>query len=299
MPYTRQTAFGWSHQLNSSTVFSADFVRNDGRDLNVRPRINTRPVGQPTAPRRLAFLDLQPNAVGTRPAVSRGKSEYTALIMGIRRRMSSGLRFLGQLHAGGGQEHDRHGGRRAQFEQYAGSRAALRRPRVFGPTSRTDARIAFRSRRSGRGGGASASRRSSSFRSALPVSIYGRPRSQRRRRRTTTCPRRPMHFDGDRQRRRRRSASARPWNCGRGASRWQMNLRVVEVVPLVGSMRGSKRSARSSTCSTRTTRPPSRPLALLGTGASRTRTSCSQAEFSGDFQNPEQRVGQLGFRFMF
>ena len=93
MPYTRQTAFGWSHQVSSSSSFNVDFVRNDGRDLNVRPRINTRPVGQPAAARRLAFLDLQPNAAGTRPAVSRGKSEYTALIMGFKRRMSNGFDF--------------------------------------------------------------------------------------------------------------------------------------------------------------------------------------------------------------
>ena len=44
LPYTRQTAFGWSHELMTNTVFTADFVRNDGRDLNVRPRLNTRPI---------------------------------------------------------------------------------------------------------------------------------------------------------------------------------------------------------------------------------------------------------------
>ena len=42
MPYTRQASLGWSHELTPSTVFTADFVRADGRDLNVRPRINTR-----------------------------------------------------------------------------------------------------------------------------------------------------------------------------------------------------------------------------------------------------------------
>ena len=37
------------------------------------------------------------------------------------------VRLLGLLHAGGGQQHDRHRGRRAQLEQHAGSRTALRR----------------------------------------------------------------------------------------------------------------------------------------------------------------------------
>ena len=38
LPYTRQTSLGWSHQLTTSTVFTVDFVRIDGRDLNTRPR---------------------------------------------------------------------------------------------------------------------------------------------------------------------------------------------------------------------------------------------------------------------
>ena len=67
MPYTRQTSFGWSHELMRSTVFTADFVRADGRDLNVRPRINTGIVnGGASYPRRLSFLGLNPNAIGTR-----------------------------------------------------------------------------------------------------------------------------------------------------------------------------------------------------------------------------------------
>ena len=51
----------------------ADYVRNDGRDLNIRPRINTRPWGSPGSADALAFLDLQPNVAGTRPAASLGR----------------------------------------------------------------------------------------------------------------------------------------------------------------------------------------------------------------------------------
>ncbi len=59
MPYTLQTSLGWSHELASSTVVTMDFVRADGRDLNVRPRINTGIVGGgATYPRRLSFLNL-------------------------------------------------------------------------------------------------------------------------------------------------------------------------------------------------------------------------------------------------
>ena len=68
MPYTRQASVGWSHELTPSTVVTADFVRADGRDLNVRPRINTRII--PNGIRTLQFLNLTPNAIGTRPAIS-------------------------------------------------------------------------------------------------------------------------------------------------------------------------------------------------------------------------------------
>ena len=77
MPYTRQASIGWSHQLTPSTVFTADFVRADGRDLNIRPRINTARSSARTAPRRLAFLNLQPNAIGTRPAISARRERST------------------------------------------------------------------------------------------------------------------------------------------------------------------------------------------------------------------------------
>ena len=94
MPYTRQASFGWSHELRPSTVLTVDFVRADGRDLNVRPRINTGEVGGgATGTRRLAFLGVSPAAIGTRPAISAGESKYTALITGVKRRMLNNLDF--------------------------------------------------------------------------------------------------------------------------------------------------------------------------------------------------------------
>ena len=41
-PYTRQTNLGWAHQLNSSTAITVDYVRVDGRDINIRFRPNTQ-----------------------------------------------------------------------------------------------------------------------------------------------------------------------------------------------------------------------------------------------------------------
>ena len=50
----------------------------DGKKLNIRPRLNTRPNG---GPRRLSDLALSPNNLSLRPAISRGKSRYDALIL--------------------------------------------------------------------------------------------------------------------------------------------------------------------------------------------------------------------------
>src|SRR5262249_34937387 len=91
-PESWQTAVGWSHQLSSSTVLNADYVHIDGKKLNIRPRLNTRPNG---GPRRLADLQLNPNNINLRPAISRGKSQYDALIVSVRRRLTNGIEFNG------------------------------------------------------------------------------------------------------------------------------------------------------------------------------------------------------------
>ena len=123
-------------------VFTSTSSATRDATSNSRPRINTRPVGHAdgTAPPGVP----RPAAERHRHAcrrVSVGKSEYTALIMGFKRRMTNGLRLHGHLHAGGSEEHHRHRGRRAEREQHAGSAncSTTIRARV-GPTSRTDAR---------------------------------------------------------------------------------------------------------------------------------------------------------------
>ena len=88
-PYTYQTNAGWSHQLTESTAFQVDYVRVQGRDLNIRFRPNT--VNPATGRRYLADLALNPNTFNIRTAVSLGESDYQGLIFGVRRRMSRGL----------------------------------------------------------------------------------------------------------------------------------------------------------------------------------------------------------------
>lgn len=87
-PYTRQTNLGWARQLNGSTAVTADYVRVDGRDLNMRLRPNAT-----IAPgvRLFSGIPISPANRSFRTAVSRGRSEYEALILALRRRMSRGF----------------------------------------------------------------------------------------------------------------------------------------------------------------------------------------------------------------
>src|SRR5204863_1236044 len=95
-PYQLQTNVGWSHELTSSTVIGLDYVNSLGRDLNYKPRVNQFVPGTGKAPRRLSTLlssNLSPNGTSNRPALSRGRSEYNALIVSGRRRFVKGFDF--------------------------------------------------------------------------------------------------------------------------------------------------------------------------------------------------------------
>ena len=87
-PYSQQTNLGWSHQLNASTVFTADYVRVNGRDLNMRVRPNVRINGPQ---RLLTGVNISPNSGSFRTALSKGSSRYDGLILAFRRRLSRGI----------------------------------------------------------------------------------------------------------------------------------------------------------------------------------------------------------------
>jgi hypothetical protein len=74
--------------LNGATAVTADYVRVEGRDVNLRLRPNAL-IGP--GQRLLAGIPISPNNRNFRVAVSKGRSEYNALILALRRRMSSGF----------------------------------------------------------------------------------------------------------------------------------------------------------------------------------------------------------------
>jgi outer membrane receptor protein involved in Fe transport len=287
MPYTRQTAFGWSHQLAPNMVFSVDFVRNDGKDLNTRPRLNTRPVGNPTAPRRLAFLNLQPNAAGTRAATSFGKSEYTALILGFQRRMTNGLMATASYTLGDAKSNIGTAVDELNANNLQEAELLYDDPRVFGPTTRN-------------------SRHSGTFSAVWqvkgltisPIYIFRSPGAVattrgvdfNRNGENNDLTERAYQFDGVGNAPKDIGA-CETWNCSRGAWRSQMNLRVSYGFRVYGSARLEAIGEVFNLFN------------ALNPGTFTTSQLSSSfmqpQEFSGDFQNPEQRVGQIGFRFSF
>lgn len=294
VPYTRQLAFGWSHQLMTSTVFTADFVRNDGRDLNVRPRINTRPVGQLDAPRRLAFLALQPNAIGTRQAGSDGKSEYNAMILGLRRRMMNGIDFTATYTLQEARSTIGTAGDELNSNNLQEAELYYDDPRVFGPTSRTDARHMGTVAAVLQWKGFTVSP-IVLFRSALPVSITEGLDTNANGERND-LPAKAYAFDGVGNAP-KEIGDCKTWNCGRGAQRTQMNLRLSRSFRLIGTAR---LEAIGEIFNVLNAKNPSgfRTARLLGDGTPNP-DFLQPSEYSGDFQNPEQRVGQIGFRFSF
>ena len=133
------------------------------------------------------------------------------------------------------------------------------------------------------------------FRTALPVSITEGIDLNRNSERND-IPAKAYQFDGVGNAP-KEIGDCKTWNCGRGAPRTQMNLRVsrsfrlfgrsrVEAIGEVFNLFNAKNPATFTT------------TRLFGDGTPNPNFLQPQ-EYAGDFQNPEQRVGQIGFRFSF
>ena len=290
MPYTRQTSLGWSHELMQNTVVTADFVRADGRDLNVRPRINTGVVGGgATAARRLAFLGLSPNAIGTRPAISRGKSEYTALITGFKRRMTAGLDLTATYTLAKAKSQIGTAADELNANLLQDAALLYDDDRVFGPTSRTDARHqgSFAVVWMAKGFTLAPT---FFYRSRLPVpTIRGVDFNLNRE--NNDLPERAFQFDGV-GKPAKDIGACDTWNCSRGAWRTQGNIRLSYGFKLRGNARVE---AISEVYNVFNAQNPAFTITQNQTSAAFMQPNA----FAGDFQQGEQRLGQLGFRFTF
>jgi hypothetical protein len=290
MPYTRQTSLGWSHQLASSTVFTMDFVRADGRDLNVRPRINTGIVGGGASyPRRLTFLNLEPNAIGTRPAISAAESKYTALITGLKRRMLNNLDFTVTYTLAEAKSQIGTAADELNANLLQNAELLYDDPLIYGPTSRTDARHQ---------GTLAMVWMVKSFtiaptyfyRSPLPVqTITGVDTNLNRE--NNDIPERAYQFT-DVGEAPEDIGACETWNCSRGAWRTQMNLRVSRGFRLGGNARIE---AIGEIFNLLNAKNPAFTIVNNQTSSAFMQPNA----YAGDFQQGEQRVGQIGFRFSF
>jgi len=301
-PETRQTSVGWSHQLSSNTVATADYVHIDGRNLNVRPRLNTRINGV----RRFADIAFSPNSSATRAAISRGKSEFDGLILGVRRRLSHGIDFTGSYTLSSGTSTIGTAGGELDTRYVLDATNPFGDPRMMGPNRRTDARHRVTATATFQ---LPAGFRVSPifiYRSALPVYL-GEGVDLNNDGELNDLPQQAVAFDGfdgNGVAKVKNIGACETINCGRGAGFSQLNLRASKSFHLGGRANVEAIAevfnlfnAINPNNFERTVSNVNQTVRLVNGAPSPSYMQPSR--FAGDFQQPEQRVGQIGFRFTF
>jgi hypothetical protein len=274
----------------ASTVVTVDYVRNDGRDLNTRPRINARPVNTAgSVPRRLAFLNLQPNAAGTRPGISAGRSEYNAMILGFKRRMLNGFDITATYTLADAKSTVGTAVDELNANNLQDAALLYDDPKVFGPTSRTDARHSGTLAAVVQAPWGITLAPWFIFRSALPVSITEGLDSNANGERND-LPARAYAFDG---------VGNATWNCGRGAKRTQFNLRASKTIRILGSTQVEIIGEVFNLFNAKNPAGFNNPDPRLQGDGTPNAAFLQPTAYAGDFQQGEQRVGQFGFRFSF
>jgi outer membrane receptor protein involved in Fe transport len=296
-PYADQYSIGWSHQLDSATVVDIDYMHTEGRDLGWRIVLNNRNPGVgATGPRQFADLPLSPPGITI--DISDGKSRYDGINFGVRRRMTAGLQFsawysLSSAKSLTGNASDELNINNIQnhLDPYADVQ--------FGPSGRSDARHRTTISAVWQAPWDITVAPIFRYRSALPVgTTYGVDLNANGINNEITDL--AYAFDGlndDGTAGVKEIGACETINCSRGASQSQFNLRVskgfrlfgqarVEAIAEVFNLFNAKNPAGFTT------------RRILANG-SLNPDFMQPTEFAGDFQNPEQRVGQIGFRFTF
>jgi hypothetical protein len=292
-PYTRQTSFGWTHQLGQMTAVTVDFIHADGRDLNTRLPLNSRPNG---GPRRLSALGITGPLF--RIATSDAWSRYDALLLGVRRRTATGIDIAASYTLSSAKSYL---GLAADETGLTGGRGH----------SVLDATDPFAPPEYGPGATDSRHRVSISaiapigwgvqvapifyYRSSLPVNlIEGFDRNNDFN--NNDLPAQAFVFDGIGHPP-TASRACTTVNCGRGAPFSQLNVRISKRFALGRSSRLELIGELFNLFNV------SNPAAfnrqrLLGLNNPNP-DFLQPASFAGDFQQPEQRVGQVGVRWTF
>jgi hypothetical protein len=302
MPYQMQTNAGWSHQLTSDTVVSVDYVNSLGRDLNYRLRLNQIIPGETV--RQISSVlpsPLSPNSSANRPAVSLGHSRYNALILSARRRLSKGLDFTVGYTLSSGVSNIGNASDELNTSNVQNPLDPVNDPRQVGPNVTTDARhrinisavielpLGFNLAPL------------YIFRSALPVNLID-GRDLNKDGDIVDIPSEAYavaSFDPATGRATLKDIGpCTTINCGRGMAQQQLNLRVSKRFHLGG--RASIEAIGEVFNLFNSINPSGfRARVVVPTTGNPDSTLLQPANFSGDAQRPEQRVGQIGFRFAF
>jgi hypothetical protein len=304
-PYSDQLSAGWSHQLDAATAIDIDYVHSKGKDLGWRPALNQRD-GNPTGPRHYSTLLAAYGGASFSPAsftidISNGRSEYNGVNFGIRRRLDHHVSFnawyslsKAEGTSGGGADELSTSNIQNHLDPFGDVQ--------FGPAGRTDARHRVTVSgvvELGMGFQVAPIFR---FRSALPVSITeGVDLNQNGVNNDIGIN--AFAYDG-------LDANGNPLvkdlgacatiNCGRGAALSSLNLRVSKSFHVGGRAR---LEAIGEVFNLTNALNPSgfNGRRFLGsiTNKSVNPDFMRPTTFAGDFQQPEQRLGQIGFRFTF
>jgi hypothetical protein len=304
-----QSNAGWSHELNSDTVVSVDYVNSLGRDLNFRPRLNQRIPGSVVAlnQRRISVLlatPLNPNVTGTRPTVSRGESTYNGLIFSLRRRLAHGFDFSANYTLQKGTSNIGNAADELNTANIQDPNNPFQDPRQFGPNATTDSRHLINLSASFQLPYGFRVAPIFFFRSALPVALVDG---------------RDLNLDGDateipttayavdsfdaskpqlQQVTVKSIGSCDTVNCGRGYFQTQTNLRVSKVFHLAG--RANVEGIAEVFNLFNNINPSGfRARVIVPASGAPDPALLQPATYSGDFRRPEQRVGQLALRFTF
>jgi len=308
-PRQFQTNAGWSHELTPDTVVSADFVYALGRHLNTRTRLNQRIPGSLSNPRILANAigtPFTPNTNAFRPAVSVGKSEYDALIIGLRRRFSRGVAFTAGYTLARALSTIGAGVDQLNTNNVQDPNNPFDAPVQFGPTTDTDARHRINLSAQFELPGGFLISPVYLWRSALPVALVD-GRDLNLDGDATDIPSIAYAVDGfnpdvpqasNQQITVKQIGSCETVNCGRGMSQQQLNIRFSKQFPLGGHARVE---AIGEVFNLFNSINPSgfRARVIVPSSGNPDPQLLQPTSYSGDFRRPEQRVGQIGLRFTF
>ena len=300
-PFTQQFSIGWSHELTPSTVIDADYVHVEGKDLGVRWPLNTI---TPAGTRRYASLGFSP--ANPTMNMSIGASKFDGFNIGMRRRMANNWQLNGWYQWSNARGLGGLGLDELTTNLVQDATDPLNDVQ-WGPSARTDARHkvtisavinmpwgiyvspVFR------------------YRSALPLHIWTGydVNADGANNDIYTTAYRFTGIDSAGNGQYEEIGACETINCGRGAALSQFNLRVsksfkfggryaIEAIAEVFNMFNAINpnfgvgAASSSRFYTGTKASPVPNTVFM-----------KPTSFSGDAGQPEQRVGQIGFRFTF